>query len=185
MDQLLKILSLTFPILIPGLGLIIILKLRLLSFLNTPLDLGLSINKKRIFGDNKTFRGVFVMIAMAVFVSYILNIGYKSGYDAYVHPIFSQFPILIGIIYSLSYILGELINSFIKRRLNISAGKITPTKFRSLQMFFDLTDGIIVLIIALLIFTSISVKQVLVAGFIGIFMHYCTDVFMKRLRLKH
>src|SRR3989304_3479004 len=117
--------------------------------------------------------------------SYFLYLGYKAGYSSYISPVFSQSPIFIGVIYSLSYILGELVNSFIKRQMNISAGRITHTKFKSLQTFFDLTDGIIVVVFALLVFTSASVNQVLTAGIIGIFLHYCTDLFMKRLRLKH
>lgn len=184
MDELLKVLSLTLPILVPGLSLIVALKFHILSYLDFPLDLGLYIKKKRILGDNKTFRGVLVMIIVAVFVSYILHILYKGNYEAYISRIFSQSPVVVGLTYSFSYILGESVNSFVKRRMNISAGKITPTKFKSLQVFFDLSDGIITVMIALLIFTAASMHQVLIAGIVGIYMHYCTDVFMKKLRLK-
>ena len=183
--ELFRILSLTLPLLLPGIVLIVVLILKLFSSLDIPLDFGLLINNKRLFGENKTLKGVLTMISIAVLVSYVLYWGYKAGYSSYISPVFFQSPIFIGVIYSLSYILGELVNSFIKRQMNISAGRITHTKFKSLQTFFDLTDGIIVVVFALLVFTSASVNQVLTAGIIGIFLHYCTDLFMKRLRLKH
>lgn len=185
MDELSKILSLILPILMPGLALIAVLKLKLLTSLDIPLDLGITLNGKRIFGENKTLKGVFVMMFAATLVSSALYFSYWSGYALYISPVFSKSPILIGTIYSFSYILGELINSFVKRQLNISSGKITLSKFRNLQEFFDLSDGIIVAVISLLYFTTASVNQVLTAGFIGIFLHYGTDLFMKRLRLKH
>lgn len=183
-QQLISIFSLTLPILLPGLTLIVIIKLNLLSSLDTPLDFGLSYRGKRIFGDNKTLRGAVVMVFMAAFVSYALYLGYWNDYASYIDPIFSTSPILLGTIYSVSYILGELVNSFVKRQMNISSGKITSTKFRNLQIFFDLSDGIIAAAIALLIFTSASVNHVMVAGLIGIFLHYSTDLLMKKLCLK-
>ena len=183
--ELIRILSLTLPLLLPGIALIVTLKLKLFTILDIPLDLGLSVNNKRLFGENKTLKGAVVMLSIAVLSSYALYFGYKSGYSSYISPVFSNSPVYIGVIYSFSYILGELVNSFIKRQMNILAGRTTHTKFKSLQTFFDLSDGIIVVVFALLVFTSASVTQVLTAGIIGIFLHYCTDLFMKRLRLKH
>lgn len=185
MHELSKVLSLTLPILLPGLTLIAILKLNLFASLSIPIDFGISLKSKRIFGDNKTLRGILIMIIVSILVSQILYLGYKNGYDSFINPVFSRSPIFVGLLYSFSYIFGELINSFIKRQMNISAGRITPTKFKSLQTFFDLSDGVIVVVFTLLVFTLASVYQVLTAGLIGIFLHYCTDLFMKRLRLKH
>ncbi len=184
MLELIKIFTLTFPLLIPGLALILVLKLKLFKFLDIPLDLGKSINGKRIFGDNKTFKGVAIMVSVAILVSNALYLLYKNGYAPYIGSIFSESPIFIGTIYSFSYIAGELINSFIKRQMNISSGKISYSKFRNFQAFFDLSDGIIVVVLVLIIFTSVSTDYLLAAGFIGIFLHYLTDVFMNRLGLK-
>ena len=179
-----EIISLTLPILLSGLAIIIVLKLRLFTGLDIPIDLKITLNGKRVFGENKTLKGIVIMVSTAVLVSYALYLGYKGSYSSYISPVFSKSPILIGIIYSFSYIMGELINSFIKRQLNISAGKITHSKFRGLQEFFDLSDGIIVAVIALVILTSASISHLLAAGLIGIFLHYCTDVLMRRLSLK-
>lgn len=183
MHNLTQIFSLTLPLLIPGLVLILVLKLRLFRNMDIPLDLGLSLNEKRIFGDNKTFKGMIIMILVAICVCYILNLGYRSGYT-FINSIFLLHPILLGSIYSFSYILGELINSYIKRQMNILSGKITSSRFRRLQLFFDLSDGIIVVVIALILFTPVPLGQIFIAGLVGIFLHYSTDVFMKRLSLK-
>ena len=180
-----QIASLIVPLLLPGLALIIVLKFKLFKSLDIPIDFGITLNSKRIFGRNKRLKGIIVMTVVAIFVSYILGIVYWNGYSAYIDPIFSSNPLFIGFIYSLSYTLGELVNSFAKRQMNIAPGAIVSSKFANLQTFFDLSDGIIVAIVALITFTSASVPHVLIAGFVGILLHYCTDILMKKLSLKH
>ena len=182
-QELVRILTLTLPILIPGLTFIIVLKSKKLRFLDIPIDLKISLGGKRIFGDNKTIKGVAVMAAMGIIVIYALNLGFKSHLNSFIHPVFNNQPVFVSLIYSVSYTVGELINSFFKRRLGIPPGQSKPNH-RNLQTFFDLSDGILVAIIALITFTSVSLYEALIAGFIGIFIHYCTDILMKKLSLK-
>lgn len=179
-----QILTLVFPLLFSGLVLIFVLKLKLFKRLDMPLDLGFSLRENRILGDNKTFRGVAVMVIASIFTSVILYFGYKNGFELYINPIFSNSPVLIGIIYSFPYILGELINSFVKRQMNIPAGQAFSLEFNYLQTFFDLSDGIILTVIVLLVLFPTSVSEILIAGLIGILLHCLTDLLMRSLNLK-
>jgi hypothetical protein len=183
MQEFFRIITLTLPILIPGLVLIIVLKLKWICFLDTPIDLRRSLGGKRIFGDNKTIKGLAIMILMAIIVAYVLNLGLRNNLNLLIHPIFSKQPITIGILYSISYAIGELMNSFIKRRLNISSGQ-TNKSLRNLQTFFDLSDGVIITALALWLIVSVNFLEIFLAALIGIFLHFFTDYFMKHLHLK-
>jgi dolichol kinase len=184
MQEFSRIFTLTLPILIPGIILIVVLKLKWLCFLDFPLDLGESLGGKRIFGNNKTIRGFVVMMIMAIAVAYFLNLELMNNLSLFIHPIFNKSPVIIGIIYSISYTVGELINSFIKRRLNIFSGQLNKS-FIKLQTFFDLSDGIIFVALLLWLIFSISFFEILPAVLIGIFLHLVTDYLMKQLHLKY
>jgi hypothetical protein len=183
MKELFKILTLILPILIPGLFLIFILKSKWLRFLDIPIDLRKSLNNKRIFGDNKTIKGIFVLTTSSIIVSLILKIGIGKNLNLFIHPIFTNQPIIIGLTYSISYMTGELINSFVKRRLEISAGQLSK-RYNIIQRFFDLSDGIIVTVIILTIFKYATPAETMLAGLLGIVLHFLTDVLMKKIQLK-
>ena len=182
--ELFIITSLTLPILISGIVLIIVIKKKFIQFLDVPLDYNLTINKVRLFGDSKTFRGLLVFVVVSIIISYFLRLLYQRGHQDFIHPIFNAPPILIGLIYSLSYTFGELINSTIKRRLHIKPGEFTKSKLNNLQHFFDLSDGIIVTAIILTVFTQVTIVQAIIALVLGIGIHFYTDKLMKSLGLK-
>lgn len=184
MIEWLKIIGLTIPLLLSGLSLIIVLKKKWLMSMDAPLDQGSLLSGKRIFGDNKTYRGLLIHISVNIFACLILYLGYTNGLSKFIHPIFSNSPILVGLIYSLSYTLGELINSVIKRQMGIPPGVVTNSKSINIQRFFDLSDGIIVVVIILSLLNLVTAFQAITAGFMGIALHYFTDSLMRRLNLK-
>jgi CDP-2,3-bis-(O-geranylgeranyl)-sn-glycerol synthase len=74
-----------------------------------PLDLGLRwMDGERIFGDHKTFRGVFAGLLVGTVIGAI------QGRD------------LTGFLQSLGAMLGDLVSSFLKRRLKRKPGQWTP-----------------------------------------------------------
>jgi len=87
-----------------------------------PLDGGRTFRGRRIFGDNKTARGLFVIVpatslAMAAFgtIAQRANLG--------VWPLSVPLLLLLGAISALGLMLGELPNSFVKRQLDIEPGR--------------------------------------------------------------
>jgi CDP-2,3-bis-(O-geranylgeranyl)-sn-glycerol synthase len=71
---------------------------------------------KRIFGDNKTFRGFFFGWGVGFFVG--LMEGFAFGFDAV--------PIVFSLLVPLGALLGDLFAAFLKRRLDIAPGGMLP-----------------------------------------------------------
>src|SRR5208283_2172487 len=68
---------------------------------------------KRIFGNNKTFRGFFFGLAIGMFVGSI-------------EYVLFGFPILFIVLIPLGALLGDLTGAFLKRRLGIIPGSLLP-----------------------------------------------------------
>jgi CDP-2,3-bis-(O-geranylgeranyl)-sn-glycerol synthase len=83
----------------------------------TKMDFGRNfIDGKRVFGNNKTFRGFFFGWAVGFLVG-ILE-GYLFGFEIY--------PVLFSVLIPLGALLGDLTGAFIKRRLSIQPGGLLP-----------------------------------------------------------
>ena len=94
------------------------------SFLAYPVDFKKSFGKKRIFGDNKTFRGYVFGILAAVIISIIQYILYQSSFFQSISFYNYEYtPILLGFLLGFGALLGDSIGAFIKRRFNIYPGK--------------------------------------------------------------
>ena len=83
-----------------------------------PIDMGIKfIDGKRLIGDGKTIIGTFGSIIITFFIMYVLCI---------THIVFKSLPLKTAIILSASLttgsMLGDISNSFIKRRINIRRG---------------------------------------------------------------
>jgi CDP-2,3-bis-(O-geranylgeranyl)-sn-glycerol synthase len=93
----------------------------------TPVDFGKSWRGKRILGDGKTWRGFFgggfagvILGLILIGISYLFNGGALWGY--------ADIWTAIGVIFCLSFgsLLGDMLGSFIKRRIGIERGKKAP-----------------------------------------------------------
>ncbi|MCL5434008.1 MAG: CDP-2,3-bis-(O-geranylgeranyl)-sn-glycerol synthase [Candidatus Marsarchaeota archaeon] len=80
---------------------------------NTPLDFKKKLFKKRIFGDHKTVRGTFSGIFAGILVGII-----ESFYLPQM--------LMISVVLSLGAMFGDLLGSFIKRRINVTPGSSIP-----------------------------------------------------------
>ncbi len=112
-----------------------------INFLNVPVDFGRSLFGKRILGKNKTWRGVFFGTLMGIIVTLIQTYLYRFPTFRSISIIdySSVNPIIFGFLLGFGDILGDLIESFVKRRLDIKPGEpFIP---------FDQIDGPIVALI--------------------------------------
>ena len=97
-----------------------------IKFLNYPVDFGKKWKGKPIFGKNKTFRGFFFGILTAIVIVYIQRFLYTN--HSYFQNIafldYTQYNMpLFGFLIGFGVLFGDLVKSFIKRRLNIPPGK--------------------------------------------------------------
>lgn len=176
-----KLIFLIIPILASGLTFIFCLKLTKDRY-NFPLDLEQKLRGKRIFGENKTFKGPICMGFFTMIfgsLTYLIlkkNLGIViSDFEA------SVYFLIIG----LSYSLAELPNSFIKRQINIPAGNSPKSKVGKFMFkTADTFDSLIVVGLLYKTFFNIEVSTIIVAVLIGGLIHLATDRLMIKLSLK-
>lgn len=96
-----------------------------LHFLNYPVDLGVKLFGERLFGANKTFRGLFFGIVLAIILVFLQQVLYN--YELFKNLSLIDYSginfLLFGFLTGFGVLFGDLIGSFLKRRLHVSAGK--------------------------------------------------------------
>ncbi|MCD4760456.1 CDP-archaeol synthase [bacterium] len=95
---------------------------RRVHFLDYPVDFGRSWRGKRFFGDHKTFRGFFFGILSAVLFVHFQKAIYPSMIN---YSILNYYQInvwIVGLLMGWGALLGDLVRSFIKRRLGTPPG---------------------------------------------------------------
>jgi hypothetical protein len=98
-----------------------VLALDLFKALKRPLDGGATIAGRRVLGDNKTWRGALFMIAGPALAAVALT-RWPAYRDALPDAVADAPPLLWGALVGLGLVVGELPNSFLKRRLDIAPG---------------------------------------------------------------
>ena len=90
-----------------------------------PIDAGkLFRDGKPVFGSNKTVRGFFAGLLVGTFTGFVLSRLYQL--DGFPQDFLFHYDILLGFMLSLGALTGDLLHSFIKRRLDISPGSPLP-----------------------------------------------------------
>ena len=90
-----------------------------------PLDGGLTFRARRVFGDNKTLRGVLLMVSFTILAATAQAWAAKHfdwAREITPRELMAAGPIAWGGLLGLGYVLGELPNSFLKRQIDIAPG---------------------------------------------------------------
>ena len=113
-----------------------------LAGLARPLDGGRSVRGRRVFGDNKTWRGALVMSSGTVAASVALHRSrwFRERLPA---PLREAGPWRYGPLLALGVVGGELPNSFVKRQLGIAPGGRRWTPGGVALVVFDQADFVI------------------------------------------
>ena len=126
-------------------------KISVCDFMKKPIDFGKCLpDGKRIFGDNKTYKGFVGMILFGAVLSVLWGFAAKGSqtlsslnyfYRNYDNTVL--YNLLIGSLMGFAYALFELPNSFLKRRIGITPGKNDISGFkRVFFIFFDQADSV-------------------------------------------
>jgi CDP-2,3-bis-(O-geranylgeranyl)-sn-glycerol synthase len=133
----------------------------------TQMDLGKNfVDGKRIFGNNKTFRGFF----------FGWTVGWGVGLAQGFFFGFENFPILFSLLIPLGALLGDLTGAFIKRRLSIAPGGLLP--------IVDQVDFVVGAVIFSLPLALISWQVAVAALLITPPIHLFTNFLAFKLKLK-
>jgi hypothetical protein len=108
------------PVVVAAVVHLLVLRLRWLESLRVPLDAGATWRGRRIFGNNKTVRGAFVMIAVSTLTMMVQGLVRLPRLEYFDYGE-ANLP-LIGMLLGAGFVLGELPNSFMKRQLGVEPG---------------------------------------------------------------
>src|SRR2546423_10622231 len=89
--------------------------------LNRPIDGGRTLRGRRLFGDNKTWRGALVM-GGGVFAATLSLTRYAWYRERLPAPVREMSPRLLGVLLAAGTVAGELPNSLMKRQLDVAPG---------------------------------------------------------------
>ncbi|MFD2672140.1 CDP-archaeol synthase [Marinicrinis sediminis] len=146
---------------------------------------------KPVFGANKTWAGFWGMIVFAGFWFGMMGIAAENWDWLNRHSLlpWDEFSPgsewLYGMLWGFAYVLFELPNSFIKRRIDIAPGQ----NDRGLKgLFFtmmDQVDSVIGCILATYVFYHPSIMEVVLFLVIGSLIHYVVNVLLYVMKLKN
>jgi CDP-2,3-bis-(O-geranylgeranyl)-sn-glycerol synthase len=150
-----------------------------------PLDAGLTLRGRRLFGENKTLRGVVVMVpaSAACFTLFAVLAGDPAAFGLW--PLSMTGYALAGAVAGFGFMAGELPNSFVKRQLDVAPGDAPRGPVASACQFaVDRLDSGIGMLLALSLLVPVPWRTVAVVLTVGPFIHWTFSVVMFRLGLK-
>jgi CDP-diacylglycerol--serine O-phosphatidyltransferase len=147
-----------------------VVKKNYMSYLNIPIS-------SKLFGANKTWRG-FIVLPLLCGLWVVLLAHFSE-------PIFLQTIdlFLFGIGLGLAYMLAELPNSFIKRRLGIANGEYAKN-YKWLQIFVDKADSVLVVLLFYTFVHSLDFNTFWTLFFISISLHFTISYILVALKIK-
>lgn len=179
------------PLILGGISNMILCKTKIYKRYNTPIDSNTNwIDGNRVFGDNKTVIGFISMIVFTVIFQVLW--GTVSGelkvdtlnewYN--IHSNNVLYNIWIGALTGTVYMLCELPNSFIKRRLGIPSGKTINSKVGKLFFIVDQIDSLIGVFIILMIYGGITIHKYIAYIIIGGLTHITINIVLYLIKVR-
>ncbi len=145
-----------------------------MPFLCRPIDRGRSFRGKRIFGDNKTWRGV-----VAVSLGTAIGFGAQSlllhrmasirSVELFDYAFFKS--VALGLAVGVAAMLSELPNSFIKRRFEIAPGGVAKGWKRVIFYVYDQIDFLLGAWLALAAAVPVTIERVSLSAVLLLIAH--------------
>jgi hypothetical protein len=143
------------------------IKYDLLTFLYHPIDRGRKFRGKRIFGENKTYRGVAV-VSLGTAIGFALQsllfhrIASVRSVELFDYAFFKSAA--LGLAVGVAAMLSELPNSFIKRQFEIAPGTAAKGWKSVIFYVYDQIDFLLGAWLALAIMVPVTVGRVLLSS---------------------
>src|SRR5262245_100857 len=170
MREFLAVAYLFFPLLIGLTTHGFCIKFNGLAFLCHPIDQGRKFQGKRIFGDNKTYRGIIAVsggtvLGFALQALLFHRIAWIRNLELFDYSFYKSAA--LGLAVGIAAMLSELPNSFIKRRFEIAPGS-AASGLKGLAFYvYDQIDFLVGAWLVLALVVPVTVARVLLsAGFI-------------------
>ncbi len=180
------------PVILAGISNMVVVKRKWFKKRANPMDYGKELKDgKRIFGNNKTWLGFFTMIGCSILTHTVWGLickiftGMQSMNQLYLlHNNTVLYNVVVGAVMGVVYMVFELPNSFIKRRIDIPDGK-TEKGFKG-KLFFviDQLDSMFGVILVLAVASKISLLQYINYVLLGGLTHICVNLILYKLRIR-
>ncbi|MFH0867860.1 MAG: CDP-2,3-bis-(O-geranylgeranyl)-sn-glycerol synthase [Candidatus Woesearchaeota archaeon] len=140
-----------------------------INFLKIPIDFNKTLNNKPIFGKNKTIRGLIFATIFATIITYLQFLLYKNNILTNLAITNYSNWLLMGFLMGFGAIFGDLIESFVKRRLNYKPGKpFIP---------FDQTDFVIGALIFVYPLVKLPLNKIIIILLLSFILHVLVNHF--------
>ena len=150
-----------------------------------PLDGGFRLRGRRLFGANKTVRGLVVMVPAAAAAFALLAAAAEDAARAWLWPISLGSYAWLGAWAAVGFMAGELPNSLLKRQLDIAPGARPEGRGAALGHFIlDRLDSGIGMLAALALLVEVPWLTWAYVLLVGPLVHWSFSVVMFRLGLK-
>ncbi|MCR5804505.1 MAG: CDP-archaeol synthase [Clostridia bacterium] len=179
------------PTILAGIAVMIWCKLPIMKFAARPIDCGKNfVDGRRIFGDNKTWKGMIGYVLFNVIFSVLWGLicinetlaGLNFFYQEHDNTIL--YNVLIGVLLGLGYALFELPNSFLKRRLDITPGKTVKGFWRLFFVFLDQADSVFGVALVVWLFFPLGLLLYLLYVLVGAFTHLFLNMMLYFMKLR-
>jgi hypothetical protein len=143
------------------------IKYDLLSFLYYPIDGGRKFRGKRLFGENKTYRGL-VVVSLGTAIGFGLQallfhrIASIRGVELFDYAFFKS--VALGLAVGVAAMLSELPNSFIKRQFEIAPGTAAKGWKALIFYVYDQIDFLLGAWLVLAVVVPVTIVRVLLSS---------------------
>ena len=173
-DELIKIIWLLITFLGGAIFSGLTMKYNWFSILRRPIDCGAQVRGRRLFGDNKTFRGIFTMAVGTSFGMWIqavaVTMAPRLSSLCYFEYSFAR-CLLVGAAMGLCGTLSELPNSFSKRQLGVAPGKSAMGFWLPFFFVLDQIDLLAGMWIALAFVMDVTVQRIVLSVLVTLVGH--------------
>lgn len=145
---------------------------------------------RRILGDNKTWIGFFSMIVLCIVTQMICGgilktAGMETHNELYrLHDNITPYNMLVGVLFGLTYMILELPNSFVKRRLDIEPGKTKNSVMGAMFFVIDQIDSLIGVMAVIYVMSDISFWKYLGYVALGGITHIVINLILYKAKIR-
>jgi CDP-diglyceride synthetase len=156
--------------------------------LKIPLDGGRTLHGRRLFGDNKTVRGLVVIIPATTLSFLCVGLARPALPDWFSAGIWPSPPLVYaaaGLLAGFGFMAGELPNSFIKRQCGIASGdRPRRLPWRILTAVTDRIDSVLGVLVMLSLLLPVPWQTWIYLLAIGPGVHLLFSAWLFRLKVK-
>ena len=182
------LLHVILPVLLGGVCNMVFVKSPWLDGLKRPIDgAHRARDGRRLFGANKTWKGFWGMVVLTALWAALFDAAVAwSGSDLPRAPVGGVFGALLGgALFGLAYVLAELPNSYIKRRLDIAPGANANGWTGGLFVVIDQIDSVLGCMLAAMLVTPLRWSDAAMIVLLCGGLHLLVNQLLFRLKLKN